>query len=83
MHLLQSFKGLELHTYAWKVPEAKGAVVGIHGYTSFAEMEFLAYPGKTYSGSAIEAFNSVGFSFYSVDLQGFGRSEGYGGLRGS
>ena len=61
---------------------AKGCVLAIHGYSSFAEWEFMTYPGQEYSGSFVQAFNNLGFNVYAFDLQGFGRSEAYGGLRG-
>ena len=76
-------QGLRIATYSWKAEEARGAVITIHGYSSFAEWEFMAYPNQAYEGSMVQAFNNLGLNVHGIDLQGFGRSDGYGGMRGT
>jgi len=78
---VQNPQGLQLQCYKWEVQQPKALLFGAHGYLVHARFEFLRseVPGgarDVYEGTWLEAFNKQGWSFYAVDHQSHGRSEG-------
>ncbi|ETW19497.1 hypothetical protein C923_01774 [Plasmodium falciparum UGT5.1] len=89
--------GLSLKTYAWTVKNPVGVIIACHGMNSHVRLEYLRHNVEVvnnnkailkdgdnyyiYKNSWIEEFNKNGYSFYGIDLQSHGQSEGWKGLR--
>ncbi|CAD2089276.1 lysophospholipase, putative [Plasmodium vinckei brucechwatti] len=91
--------GLLLKTYGWVVQNAIGIIYLIHGFKAHTRINFmrknLRMPNINedliadidnyyiYKDSWIEKFNQNGYSVYALDLQGHGKSQLLGNLRGN
>ncbi|CEL97684.1 unnamed protein product [Vitrella brassicaformis CCMP3155] len=75
-------RGLRIQTYAWEVCHPRGVICAVHGYSSHARLDWLVPPACDYEGSWVQRLNQRGYSFVALDIQGFGRSQGWRGLRG-
>jgi len=76
----ENAEGLTLAFYTWEVPNPRGVVIFSHGHGVHATFELLNSekpPGARtmYEGTWVHAFNQAGFSVFSMDHQGHGRSE--------
>lgn len=85
--ICDSFKnaqGLSIRTYEYPQTRDNGqpeaVAVFVHGIGSHAHWEFTAFPGNTYTGGWIDAFNRRGIAVHLLDLQGHGRSDAYEGM---
>ncbi|GAW83210.1 PST-A protein [Plasmodium gonderi] len=89
--------GVSLSTYGWLVKNAIGIIILIHGLNSHVRFSFLRHNVDivgtdkailkdgvnyyVYKDSWVERFNKSGYSVYGIDLQGHGKSGGWGHLR--
>jgi alpha-beta hydrolase superfamily lysophospholipase len=67
--MLKTKDGLDLATYSWKVADPKAILVLTHGYNDHANRYV----------HVAQALNAAGYSLYSYDIRGHGKS---GGQRG-
>ena len=73
-------EGMNLAFYSWEVPNPKGVVIFSHGHGVHATFELLNSPKAPgirtqYGGTWVESFNKAGYSVFSMDHQGHGRSD--------
>ncbi|CEL92503.1 unnamed protein product [Vitrella brassicaformis CCMP3155] len=78
---LKNKQGLSLACFLWEVQQPKFIVVGLHGYSAHAHIEWMMHPKLTYEGSWAQKFNKAGASLCAYDHQSFGRSEGWHGYK--
>uniref|UniRef100_A0A0G4FYK9 Serine aminopeptidase S33 domain-containing protein n=1 Tax=Chromera velia CCMP2878 TaxID=1169474 RepID=A0A0G4FYK9_9ALVE len=75
-------KDLKITYWAWKASEKpKAYLIGLHGICSHARQEWMSFPGQKYEGGWAQKIPQENISFFGIDHQSHGVSEGWKGYR--